>query len=186
MCSSPVRCCTETYIASLILPPILCPPHLRGCIPLLAPLPPSLPSVAAIYCTKLLLALQKVGTARWGLQVYDGSLDTDSMSTFIEAAASADAKNRTPLTRLPTVMARKAPKVKPPPPPPRPDAETAGAGHGEGGDAAGAGKYAGMDKEQILEAFRKKQAQKEVARRKAMDEEVRERTNAWVWFLFSR
>eukprot|EP00903_Cladosiphon_okamuranus_P009402 g8966.t1 len=121
----------------------------------------------------------KVGTPRWGIQVYDGSLDTDSMSIFIEAAAAGDAKDRTPLTRLPTVMARKAPKAKPPPPPPpspRPDADTPGSGAGvrgaEGGDAAGAGKYAGMDKEQILEAFRKKQAQQEVARRKAMDEEA--------------
>ena len=117
-----------------------------------------------------------MGTPRWGAQVYDGSLDTNSMSIFIEAAAAGDPKDRTSLTRLPTLMARKAPKVKPPPPPPsppRPEADTAGAGEGEGGgDAAGAGKYSGMDKEQILEAFRKKQAQQEVARRKAMDEEV--------------
>lgn len=106
------------------------------------------------------------------------------MSIFIEAAAAGDAKDKTPLTRLPTVMARKAPKVKPPPPPPpppRPDAEAAGAGDGDGaGDGAGAGKYAGMDKEQILEAFRKKQAQQEVARRKAMDEEVRDRRGCVV------
>lgn len=106
------------------------------------------------------------------------------MSIFIEAAAAGDAKDRTPLTRLPTLMARKAPKVKPPPPPPpppRPDAGTAGGG--EGGDAAGAaGKYSGMDKEQILEAFRKKQAQQEVARRKAMDEEVRGAGKRLVWF----
>lgn len=101
------------------------------------------------------------------------------MSIFIEAAAVADAKDRTPVTRLPTVMTRKEPKVKPPPPPPAEKAEkAAGSGGGEvgadaAGDVEGAGKYEGMDKEQLLEAFRKKQAEREVARRKAMDEEVR-------------
>ncbi|CAN0366585.1 unnamed protein product, partial [Hapterophycus canaliculatus] len=123
-------------------------------------------------------AKAKVGTPRWGVQIYDGSLDTDSMSIFVEAAAVADAKDRTPVTRLPTVMTRKEPKVKPQKPPPTEEAEKAAGSAGEGvgagaaGDAAeGAGKYEGMDKEQLLEAFRKKQAEREVARRKAMDEE---------------
>ncbi|CAM9487758.1 unnamed protein product [Scytosiphon promiscuus] len=121
-------------------------------------------------------AKPKVGTPRWGVQIYGGSLDTDSMSIFIEAAAVADAKDRTSVTRLPTVMARKEPKVKPPPAAEK--AEKAAGSGGEGGgadasaDAEGLGKYEGMDKEQLLEAFRKKQAEREVARRKAMDEEA--------------
>lgn len=99
------------------------------------------------------------------------------MSVFLEGAAIAEAKENTPITRLPTVMTRKEPKVKappPPPPPPRPDADAsmeAEAG-GDTGDEEGAGKYDGMTREQILEKFRLEQAEREAARRKAMDEEV--------------
>lgn len=118
----------------------------------------------------------KVGTPRWGLQVYDGALETEPMSTFLEAAGTAEASQNTPLTRLPTVMTRKEPKVKPPPPPPsspRPEAETAAGAVGEAG-SDGAGKYDGMNRDEILEQFRAKQAEREAARRKTMDEEVRE------------
>lgn len=119
--------------------------------------------------------LSKVGTPRWGLQVYDGDLQVDAMSTFIEEAAAADASDNKPLTRLPTVMTRKEPKVKPPPPPPPPPRPEAGAtgGAGEGEPGEGAGAYEGMDREKILEQFRAKQAEREAARRKAMDAEVR-------------
>ncbi|CAM9382500.1 unnamed protein product, partial [Ectocarpus sp. 13 AM-2016] len=56
----------------------------------------------------------KVGTPRWGVQVYSGALETASMSVFIEGAAIAGTKEKTALTRLPTVMTRKEPKAKPP------------------------------------------------------------------------
>lgn len=113
------------------------------------------------------------------------------MSTFIDDAAKSEeeqgpaskhtrsnAKNSTitPLTRLPTVMTRKEPKVKPPPPP-RPDSAAAGVTEGQEGEAGaedgGTGQYSGMNKEQLLEEFRAKQAEREAARRKAMDAEVR-------------
>ena len=104
------------------------------------------------------------------------------MSTFITEAAAADPSDNTSLTRLPTVMTRKEPKVKPPPPPPPPPRPEGGAagGAGEGGLGEGAGAYEGMDREKILEQFRAKQAEREAARRKAMDEEVRFR---WVYFF---
>lgn len=131
--------------------------------------------------------------------MYDGELEPDAMSTFIENATKAEeekqrgtatTKTKTsggkksaeknskifPLTRLPTVMTRKEPKKKPPPPPPRPDPAAAGAdAAGEGASAAedgGLGQYSGMDKEKLLEQFRAKQAEREAARRKAMDTEV--------------
>lgn len=109
------------------------------------------------------------------------------MSTFLEDVRIAGDdgslkknKNTTPLTRLPTVMTRKEPKVKPPPPsptPPRPDVAEGGQAGQEGEDLMGSGsesggQYEGMTREQILEEFRAKQAEREAARRKAMDEEV--------------
>lgn len=119
------------------------------------------------------IAPSKVGTPRWGLQVYDGSLETDSMSKFLEDAATADAKQNTPITRLPTVMTRKEPKVKPPPPPPPPPrTEPEGTAQVEGEGAGEGGAYEGWTREQILEEFRLKQAEREAARRKVMDEEV--------------
>ncbi|CAM9327347.1 unnamed protein product [Sphacelaria rigidula] len=142
----------------------------------------------------------KVGTARWGVQVYDGDVEPDAMSTFIDDATQSEDKEQEgtattktkisggkktteknskifPLTRLPTVMTRKEPKVKkPPPPPPRPDPAAAGtAAGGEGASAAedgDLGQYSGMDKEKLLEQFRAKQAEREAARRKAMDTEA--------------
>lgn len=126
----------------------------------------------------------KVGTPRWGLQVYDGALETESMSTFLEAAATAEQSDNTPLTRLPTVMTRKEPKVKPPPPPPPPPipgAETAEEATGETGGGDESGKYEGMNREEILEKFRAQQAERESARRKAMDEEVRVGVRLSFW-----
>ncbi|CBJ25496.1 conserved unknown protein [Ectocarpus siliculosus] len=112
----------------------------------------------------------KVGTPRWGVQLYSGALETASMSVFIEGAAIVGTKEETALTRLPTVMTRKEPKAKPPPPPPKAEGGEGGGASAEG--LGGAGKYEGMDKEKLLEAFRKKQAEREVARRKEMDEEA--------------
>lgn len=134
------------------------------------------------------------------MQVYDGDVEPDAMSTFIDDATQSEDKEQEgtattktktsggkktteknskifPLTRLPTVMTRKEPKVKkPPPPPPRPDPAAAGtAAGGEGASAAedgDLGQYSGMDKEKLLEQFRAKQAEREAARRKAMDTEV--------------
>lgn len=101
------------------------------------------------------------------------------MSTFLEGAATADAKKNSPITRLPTVMTRKEPKLKPPPPPPPPpvpDAETTTDGaDGAGGEAGEgiAGKLEEMTPEQLQE-LRLRQAEREAARRKVMDEEVTE------------
>lgn len=119
----------------------------------------------------------KVGTPRWGLQVYEGAMETDPMSVFLEEAATAEATKKTPLTRLPTVMARKEPKVKTPPPvppTPRPEEEAveeAAGGMGDGQELPS--EFGGMDKERVLELLKQKQAEREAAKRKAMDEEVR-------------
>lgn len=108
-------------------------------------------------------------------------METDPMSVFLEEAATAEAMQNTPLTRLPTVMARKEPKVKTPPPvppTPRPEeeaakkaAEEAAGGLGDGQDLPS--EFGGMDKERVLELLKQKQAEREAAKRKAMDEEVR-------------
>lgn len=116
------------------------------------------------------------------------------MSVFLGDAARASKdgslkkhKHTTNLTRLPTVMTRKEPKVKPPSSPPGPQVSAGGKGGMEnqhkkpdgqegpaGNDAeSSGGQYEGMDRDQLLEEFRQKQAEREAARRKMMDEEVR-------------
>ena len=100
------------------------------------------------------------------------------MSAFLDEAATAEAKENTPLTRLPTVKARKEPKVKPPPPQPpsTPGTEAEGVVEGAGekrGEQGVSSEFGGMDKHQAEELLKIRQAEREAARRKAMDEEVR-------------